>query len=51
MKEEARKLYRLIKRVELLVSDLQPYAMQSASMLEAVFAVLQVGIRARSTIC
>jgi hypothetical protein len=42
LKLEAHQLYRLIKRVELLVSDLQPYALRSKSTLEAVFAVLQV---------
>ncbi len=42
LKVEAHQLYRLIKRVELLVSDLQPYALRSKSTLEAVFAVLQV---------
>ena len=35
LKVEAHQLYRLIKRVELLVSDLQPYAMRSKSTLEA----------------
>jgi hypothetical protein len=42
LRAEAHQLYRLIKRLELLVSDLQPYALRSKSTLEAVFAVLQV---------